>query len=54
MRVLTVGETMALLDPIEDGATYRLRIGGAESNFAVALARHVFAQAEGRDPDRQT
>ncbi len=30
---------MALLDPLEDGATYRLRIGGAESNFAVALAR---------------
>lgn len=30
---------MALLDPLEDGATYRLRIGGAESNFAVGLAR---------------
>jgi 2-dehydro-3-deoxygluconokinase len=39
MRVLTVGETMALLDPLEDGSTYRLRIGGAESNLAVALAR---------------
>ena len=39
MRVLTVGETMAMLDPLEDGATYRLRIGGAESNFAVALTR---------------
>jgi 2-dehydro-3-deoxygluconokinase len=30
---------MALLDPLEDGATYRLRIGGAESNVAVALTR---------------
>jgi 2-dehydro-3-deoxygluconokinase len=30
---------MALLDPFEDGATYRLRVGGAESNFAVALTR---------------
>lgn len=38
-RVLTVGETMALLDPLEDGATYRLRVGGAESNFAIALTR---------------
>jgi 2-dehydro-3-deoxygluconokinase len=39
MRVLTVGETMALLDPVDDGSTYRLRIGGAESNVAVALTR---------------
>jgi 2-dehydro-3-deoxygluconokinase len=39
MRVLTLGETMALLDPLPDGSTYRLRIGGAESNFAVALSR---------------
>lgn len=39
MRVLTVGETMALLDPLTEGATYRLRIGGAESNFAIALTR---------------
>ena len=43
-RVLTVGETMALLDPVEDGPlelgrTLTLRIAGAESNFAVALAR---------------
>ena len=43
-RVVTVGETMALLDPVEDGeleldALLRLRIAGAESNFAVALAR---------------
>jgi 2-dehydro-3-deoxygluconokinase len=39
MHVLTVGETMALLDPLGDGSTYQLRIGGAESNFAVALTR---------------
>jgi 2-dehydro-3-deoxygluconokinase len=44
MSVLTVGETMALLDPFEDGdprpgMTYTLRFAGAESNFAVALAR---------------
>jgi 2-dehydro-3-deoxygluconokinase len=39
MRVLTVGETMALLDPLGDGSTYKLRIGGAESNSAVALTR---------------
>lgn len=39
MRVLTVGETMALLDPLDDGSRYQLRIGGAESNFAVALTR---------------
>ena len=35
---------MALLDPVEDGALeldrlLRLRIAGAESNFAIALAR---------------
>jgi len=30
---------MALLDPLDDGASYRLRIGGAESNVAVALTR---------------
>ncbi len=30
---------MALLDPLDDGSTYRLRIGGAESNFAIALTR---------------
>ncbi len=44
MSVLTLGETMALLDPLEDGdprpgMTYALRFGGAESNFAIALAR---------------
>ena len=42
--VLTIGETMALLDPFEDGAprsgsTFRLRIGGAETNVAITLAR---------------
>jgi 2-dehydro-3-deoxygluconokinase len=42
-RVLTAGETMALLDPVDgaigDGTTFRLRVGGAESNFAIALRR---------------
>src|SRR4051812_47131544 len=43
-RVLTVGETMALLDPVGDGepehgSALTLRIGGAESNFAIALSR---------------
>ena len=43
-RVLTVGETMALLDPVEDGPLelgrlLTLRVAGAESNFAIALAR---------------
>jgi 2-dehydro-3-deoxygluconokinase len=43
-RVVTVGETMALLDPVADGELdlgdlLRLRIAGAESNFAVGLAR---------------
>jgi 2-dehydro-3-deoxygluconokinase len=44
VTVLTVGETMALLDPVEDGelaleGLLRLRIAGAESNFAIGLAR---------------
>jgi 2-dehydro-3-deoxygluconokinase len=44
MKVLTVGETMALLDPAADGppdlgAEFRLRIGGTESNVAIGLAR---------------
>ena len=44
MSVLTVGETMALLDPLGEGeptqgARFQLRIAGAESNFAVALVR---------------
>jgi 2-dehydro-3-deoxygluconokinase len=43
-RVVTVGETMALLDPVDDGelelgGLLRLRIAGAESNFAVGLTR---------------
>jgi 2-dehydro-3-deoxygluconokinase len=42
--VLTVGETMALLDPLEDGVPrlgtrMELRLGGAESNLAIALCR---------------
>jgi 2-dehydro-3-deoxygluconokinase len=43
-RVLTVGETMALLDPLTDGSIaagmkFSLRVAGAESNFAIALRR---------------
>jgi 2-dehydro-3-deoxygluconokinase len=41
-RVLTVGETMALVDPagpIAYGSTLTLRIAGAESNLAIALSR---------------
>jgi 2-dehydro-3-deoxygluconokinase len=42
-RVLTAGETMALLDPLDDrveaGTVFRLRVAGAESNFAIALTR---------------
>ncbi len=42
--VLTIGETMALIDPLEDGPLeyghrIELRIAGAESNFAIALSR---------------
>jgi len=41
---ITIGETMVLLDPVDDGhldsvSGYRQRVGGAESNFAIALAR---------------
>jgi len=44
MSVLTVGETMALLDPVEDGRPALgdlvwLRIAGAESNLAIGLSR---------------
>ncbi|MBD0290124.1 MAG: sugar kinase [Thermoleophilia bacterium] len=44
MSVLTVGETMVLLDPVgegglELGGELRLRVAGAESNFAIALSR---------------
>jgi sugar/nucleoside kinase (ribokinase family) len=43
-RVLTLGETMALLDPLDPGdpafgSRFILRLAGAESNFAIALAR---------------
>lgn len=43
-RVLTAGETMALLDPAGSGetaagTTFALRIAGAESNFGIALSR---------------
>jgi 2-dehydro-3-deoxygluconokinase len=40
--VLTAGESMGLLDPdgeLEYGCTVRLRMAGAESNFAIALSR---------------
>lgn len=42
--VLTAGETMALLDPLGEGKPrlgmpLQLRFAGAESNFAIALAR---------------
>lgn len=41
---LTLGETMVLMDPVEDGpldrvTAYRQRVAGAESNFAIGLAR---------------
>jgi 2-dehydro-3-deoxygluconokinase len=43
-RVVTAGETMALLDPEREGELVlgdrlRLRFAGAESNFAIGLAR---------------
>ena len=43
-RVVTAGETMALLDPLDEGeleleGLLRLRFAGAESNFAVGLTR---------------
>jgi len=59
MSVLTVGETMALLDPVSDGppgpgAKFRLRIAGAESNVAIGLARlgvpATWVSRLGRDP----
>lgn len=40
--VLTVGESMGLLDPdgeLRYGCTVRLRMAGAESNFAIAMRR---------------
>lgn len=44
MSVLTFGETMALttaqdLGPLAHVSTMRLGIGGAETNFAIALRR---------------
>ncbi|QTY15093.1 hypothetical protein KBP50_14375 [Virgibacillus pantothenticus] len=44
MDVITIGETMVLFDPVFDGPiryvdTFRKRIGGAESNVAIGLAR---------------
>ncbi len=44
MSVLTLGETMALFDPAAEGPpsigmSYTLRLAGAESNFAIAVAR---------------
>ncbi len=44
MAVLTVGETMALLDPVGDGppapgTRFTLRFAGAETHFAIGLAR---------------
>ena len=59
MSVLTLGETMALLDPLEDGELrlgmpLKLRFAGAESNFAIALARLgvdvAWVSRLGRDP----
>jgi len=57
--VLTLGESMVLLDPTEDGPPrlglpLTLRFAGAESNFAVALARLgvgvTWVSRLGRDP----
>jgi 2-dehydro-3-deoxygluconokinase len=59
VSVLTLGESMALLDPLEDGALrlgmpLALRFAGAESNFAIALARLgvpvSWVSRLGRDP----
>jgi 2-dehydro-3-deoxygluconokinase len=43
-QVLTVGESMALFDPVDHGevtagAEFTLRVAGAESNFAIGLTR---------------
>jgi 2-dehydro-3-deoxygluconokinase len=59
MTVLTAGETMALVDPVGHGALrlgmpLTLRFAGAESNFAIALARLgvrvTWISRLGRDP----
>lgn len=58
MKALTLGETMALLDPEGDGrptagTKFVLRIAGAESNFAIGLRRlgvdAAWASRLGRD-----
>jgi 2-dehydro-3-deoxygluconokinase len=57
--VLTVGETMALLDPAGEGepragSAFTLRVAGAESNVAIALVRlgvhAVWISRVGDDP----
>jgi 2-dehydro-3-deoxygluconokinase len=59
VSVLTLGESMALLDPQEDGELrlgmpLTLRFAGAESNFAIALSRLgvevAWVSRLGRDP----
>ena len=59
MSVLTLGESMALLDPLQDGELelgmpLTLRFAGAESNFAIGLARlgveAAWVSRLGRDP----
>jgi 2-dehydro-3-deoxygluconokinase len=59
VTVLTVGETMALLDPVGEGEPrlgmpLTLRFAGAESNFAIALSRLgvpvAWVSRLGRDP----
>ncbi len=42
--VITIGETMILMEPVEDGplkyvTTFKKKFGGAESNVAIGLAR---------------
>jgi 2-dehydro-3-deoxygluconokinase len=44
LDAITIGEAMVLMDPVEDGpldgvSGYRQRVAGAESNFAIAVAR---------------
>ncbi len=43
-RVLTVGETMALMDPLDDGvpsmgSRFGVRVAGAETNYGIGLSR---------------
>ncbi len=56
-RVVTFGETMALLRPDETGSLadidrLRIGIGGAESNVAIGLAR-LGADVTWLGPDRR-